>query len=114
MTKLILDYAKLCREKKVVPKKVLLTFTPCGRRKTLSFIKWLGMRVPAEAEERIFGEADAAAAAAAAADADSSTSSKAPKKKKKRVVPPVEKSWCVYSNLSSLSSTRILHRFCYL
>lgn len=32
----------------------MLTFAPCGRAKTLQFIKWLGMYVPEEAEKRIF------------------------------------------------------------
>jgi hypothetical protein len=33
---------------------VILTFAPCGRAKTMTFIKWLGMHVPEEAEKRIF------------------------------------------------------------
>lgn len=61
--RLIKDYANLCRDEKMMPKKLILTFTPCGRRKTLEFIKWLGMQVPPEAEERMFAAADAAAAA---------------------------------------------------
>jgi hypothetical protein len=34
-------------------KKVILTFAPCGRPKTMAFIKWLGMYVPEEKEKRI-------------------------------------------------------------
>ena len=52
--KLLNDYSDLCREKGVVPKKVILTFAPCGRPKTMQFIKWLGMHVPEEVETRIF------------------------------------------------------------
>lgn len=54
ISKLLNEYGDLCREKGIVPKKVVLTFAPCGRPKTMTFIKWLGMYVPADAEERIF------------------------------------------------------------
>jgi hypothetical protein len=52
--KLICQYSDLCRERGIVPKKVVLTFAPCGRPKTMQFIKWLGMFVPEAAEKRIF------------------------------------------------------------
>ena len=52
--RLIHDYASLCREKKITPSKLIITFAPCGRPKTMSFIKWLGMDVPQEIEDRIF------------------------------------------------------------
>jgi sRNA-binding carbon storage regulator CsrA len=55
---LLNSYGDLCRQKKVVPKKVVLTFAPCGREKTMTFIKWLGMHVPAEVESRILSSAD--------------------------------------------------------
>uniref|UniRef100_A0A7S1UIH8 Methylenetetrahydrofolate reductase (NAD(P)H) n=1 Tax=Phaeomonas parva TaxID=124430 RepID=A0A7S1UIH8_9STRA len=58
MVELINDYAALCRSRGIVPKKVLLTFVPCGRKKTLQFIKWLGMKIPQHAEERIFRAAE--------------------------------------------------------
>ena len=51
--KLIHDYASLCREKRIAPSKLIITFAPCGRPKTMSFIKWLGMDVPQEVEDRI-------------------------------------------------------------
>lgn len=38
----------------MTPKKVILTFAPCGREKTMHFIKWLGMYVPEEVESRVF------------------------------------------------------------
>ncbi|KAK7249688.1 hypothetical protein SO694_00004326 [Aureococcus anophagefferens] len=34
-------------------RKVVLTFAPCGRAKTMVFLKWLGVRVPEDAEKRI-------------------------------------------------------------
>jgi hypothetical protein len=52
--KTILDYGDTCRIVGITPKKVVLTFAPCGRPKTMTFIKWLGMNVPEEVEERIF------------------------------------------------------------
>jgi hypothetical protein len=55
---LLNSYGDLCRAKKVVPKKVVLTFAPCGREKTMTFIKWLGMHVPPEVEARILSSAD--------------------------------------------------------
>ena len=51
--KLIHDYASLCREKRIAPSKLIITFAPCGRPKTMSFIKWLGMDVPQDVEDRI-------------------------------------------------------------
>ena len=38
------------------PVKIILTFAPCGREKTMKFIKWLGMGVPDKVEERIFSQ----------------------------------------------------------
>lgn len=46
--RLIKDYGELCKELDVPCKKMILTFAPCGREKTLTFIKWLGMHVPEE------------------------------------------------------------------
>lgn len=47
------SYGEKCRKRNIVPKKIIITFAPCGRAKTMSFIKWLGMHVPKEIEERI-------------------------------------------------------------
>ena len=52
--KLLRDYGDLCRERGITPKKVVLTFAPCGRPKTMTFVKWLGMYVPEDVEKRIF------------------------------------------------------------
>ena len=56
--KLLNDYGDLCRTKNIIPKKVILTFAPCGRPKTMTFIRWLGMQVPEEVEQRIFASAN--------------------------------------------------------
>ena len=47
-------YDRRCRENGAEPGLVALTFAPCGCRKTLRFMRWLGVDVPDEAEERIF------------------------------------------------------------
>jgi 5,10-methylenetetrahydrofolate reductase len=47
-------YDRRCKEHGMEPALVALTFAPCGHRKTLRFMRWLGVDVPAGAEERIF------------------------------------------------------------
>merc|ERR1712159_627846 len=47
--RLIKDYAAGCRERGLVPRKVILTFTPVSRPKTMDFVKWLGVSVTPEA-----------------------------------------------------------------
>ena len=49
--RLLGDYARVCRDADLAPRRIVLTFTPCGREKTMAFIKWLGIAVP-EATER--------------------------------------------------------------
>lgn len=51
--RLLKDYAALCRQHGVTPRKVVLTFAPVSRAKTMNFIKWLGVRVPPDVEESI-------------------------------------------------------------
>ena len=55
---LLQQYGDACRARSITPKKVMMTFAPCGRPKTMTFIKWLGMNIPATVEERILGSAD--------------------------------------------------------
>jgi hypothetical protein len=43
---LITSYARTCKQKREVPKRIILTFTPCGGQKTLEFMEWLGISVP--------------------------------------------------------------------
>lgn len=43
---LLSDYAIAVREKKGAPLPIILTFSPCGSLKTLSFMKWLGIAFP--------------------------------------------------------------------
>lgn len=49
--RLLADYARECKDAGATPRRVMLTFAPCGREKTMAFVKWLGIAVP-EAIER--------------------------------------------------------------
>jgi hypothetical protein len=55
---LLRDYLRDCRGAGVQPRRVVLTFSPCGREKTLSFLRWLGVNVTAETERAILGAAN--------------------------------------------------------
>ncbi|CAM4228447.1 methylenetetrahydrofolate reductase [Pseudoalteromonas byunsanensis] len=43
---LITSYARSCKQQGLTPKRIILTFTPCGGEKTLDFMQWLGISVP--------------------------------------------------------------------
>uniref|UniRef100_A0A7S0RVB9 Methylenetetrahydrofolate reductase (NAD(P)H) n=1 Tax=Pyramimonas obovata TaxID=1411642 RepID=A0A7S0RVB9_9CHLO len=47
------EYGALCKKEGVEPKKLILTFAPCGRPKTMTFMHWLGVSVPEETEKAI-------------------------------------------------------------
>lgn len=55
--RLLADYLRDCRGAGTAPKRVILTFAPCGRDKTLAFLRWLGVNVSAETERAILGAA---------------------------------------------------------
>ena len=46
-------YARECRAQGTEPKRIILTFTPCGSAKTLEFMEWLGISVPEATRFRI-------------------------------------------------------------
>lgn len=50
---LLSSYARECRSRGVAPKRIILTFTPCGSAKTLEFMEWLGISVPEATRWRI-------------------------------------------------------------
>ena len=56
--RLLADYLRDCRGAGTEPKRVILTFAPCGREKTLAFIRWLGVNVAPETERAILGAAN--------------------------------------------------------
>lgn len=51
--RLLQDYAAVCRQRGLTPQKVVLTFAPVSRSKTMNFLKWLGVRVPQDVEASI-------------------------------------------------------------
>ncbi len=53
--RLLADYARDCRGAGVEPRRIVLTFCPVGREKTMSFLNWLGVRIPPETARAILG-----------------------------------------------------------
>jgi 5,10-methylenetetrahydrofolate reductase len=56
--RLLADYARDCRGAGVTPRRIVLTFSPVGREKTMAFLNWLGVRIPPESSRAILGAAD--------------------------------------------------------
>jgi hypothetical protein len=54
---LLRDYLRDCRGAGTEPRRVVLTFAPVGREKTMLFLKWLGVHVPHATERAILGAA---------------------------------------------------------
>lgn len=46
-------YAIECEKQELKPQRIILTFSPCGSKKTLDFIEWLGVSVPEATSLRI-------------------------------------------------------------
>ena len=55
---LLKDYWLDCRRLGIAPKRIVLTFTPCGRPKTLEFIRWLGVNISTTTEHAILSAAN--------------------------------------------------------
>ncbi len=51
--RMLSDYARDCAQAGVAPRRVVLTFAPVGREKTLAFMKWLGISIAPETERAI-------------------------------------------------------------
>jgi 5,10-methylenetetrahydrofolate reductase len=56
MIRLLADYAADCRRLGVPARRIVLTFVPCGRAKTLEFIRWLGIRIDPGVAAAILGD----------------------------------------------------------
>jgi len=54
---LLTDYARDCAEEGVMPRRVVLTFVPCGRERTLEFIRWLGITMDNDTAAAILTDA---------------------------------------------------------
>ncbi|RAU17646.1 hypothetical protein DN062_11610 [Nitrincola tibetensis] len=50
---LLTSYARSCRLQNQQPKRIILTFAPCGSAKTLEFMEWLGISIPEATRWRI-------------------------------------------------------------
>ncbi|WP_304635655.1 methylenetetrahydrofolate reductase [Pseudoalteromonas sp.] len=55
---LITSYARSCKALGIAPKRIILTFTPCGGEKTLDFMEWLGISVPEATKWRMLDSAN--------------------------------------------------------
>jgi 5,10-methylenetetrahydrofolate reductase len=56
--RLLADYARDCRGAGVAPRRVVLSFAPVGRDKTMAFLRWLGVNVPEATARAILGAGD--------------------------------------------------------
>jgi hypothetical protein len=56
--RLLADYLRDCRGAGVKPRRIVLTFSPVGREKTMAFLNWLGVRIPPETSRAILGAAN--------------------------------------------------------
>ncbi|HET7363799.1 MAG TPA: hypothetical protein VFJ70_09555 [Burkholderiales bacterium] len=56
--RLLRDYLRDCRGAGIAPRRIVLTFAPCGRAKTLAFLRWLGVNVAPETERAILDASD--------------------------------------------------------
>ena len=56
--RLLSDYARDCRGAGVTPRRIVLSFSPVGREKTMAFLNWLGVRISPETAREILGAAN--------------------------------------------------------
>ena len=55
---LLTSYAQSCRTHHIQPKRIILTFAPCGSEQTLAFMNWLGISVPKTTQFRMLSATD--------------------------------------------------------
>ena len=55
--RLLADYLRDCRGAGVQPRRVVLSFAPVGREKTMQFLQWLGVRIPPETARDVLNHA---------------------------------------------------------
>ncbi|MEA2639214.1 MAG: hypothetical protein QOF51_608 [Chloroflexota bacterium] len=53
--RLLRDYLRDCRGAGVEPRRIVLTFAPCGRERTMTFLRWLGVKMPRDTARAILG-----------------------------------------------------------
>ncbi|MDP2560259.1 methylenetetrahydrofolate reductase [Psychrobium sp. 1_MG-2023] len=55
---MLANYARECRVQQMRPRRIILTFTPCGSEKTMDFMEWLGIAIPDATRWRILESKD--------------------------------------------------------
>ena len=50
INKMLSHYQKACDESSTFPRRILFSFAPISSKKNLDFLKWLGVKIPAETE----------------------------------------------------------------
>ncbi|MEX1019138.1 MAG: hypothetical protein WDZ49_05735 [Litorilinea sp.] len=53
--RLLADYAQVCAQENLPPARLVLTFVPVGREKTMEFMRWLGIKITPETTRAILG-----------------------------------------------------------
>ena len=51
--KMLKYYDDVCKENNVLPRRILLSFAPVSSKKTIDFLKWLGVQIPSQTEKRL-------------------------------------------------------------
>ena len=54
--KMLKYYDDVCKKNKVLPRRILLSFAPVSSKKNIEFLRWLGVEIPNETEERLENE----------------------------------------------------------
>ncbi len=55
--RLLADYARDCRGAGIEPRRIILSFAPVGRERTMTFLNWLGVRIPPDTARAILENA---------------------------------------------------------
>lgn len=51
--RLLTDYDAFCKAKQVFPKRIILSFAPVSTPKDITFLRWLGVRIPLSVEQQL-------------------------------------------------------------
>lgn len=51
---LLRDYANICLQQGIAPKRIFLSFAPISKKKDLDFLRWLGVSIPKTVEHELF------------------------------------------------------------
>jgi 5,10-methylenetetrahydrofolate reductase len=54
--RLLQDYVQTCAEAEQTPQRIIFTFAPCGREKTMHFMRWLGIKIEPETADSILND----------------------------------------------------------